>query len=73
MMSDGNRAGSAVGFGFGYPWDPADVQSLIVTPGGNAIVSLVELPNFEHVRRRLLEHQVAFVLQLRPVIGRQDR
>ena len=39
MMIEGNRAGWAPSFGFGYPFEPPYVQSLTVTPGGNAIVS----------------------------------
>ena len=39
LIIDGKRAGSAPSLGLGYPGDPPHVQSLTVTPGGNAIVS----------------------------------
>ena len=48
MMIDGNRACSAPDAGFGYPDDPSHVQSLIVTPGGNAIVFVPEATHLEH-------------------------
>ena len=48
MMIDGNRACSAPDAGFGYPDDPPHVQSLIVTPGGNAIVFVPEATHLEH-------------------------
>ncbi len=50
--------------GFGYPCDPPHVQSLIVTPGGKAIVFLAETSNRKHVSRRLDEDLVATLAKL---------
>ena len=63
MMTDGKRVGCPPSLGFGYPFDPPDVQSLTVTPGGNAIVSSRKRC-VEHVRRRLDKDLVALVFEL---------